>query len=144
MPNRFASIARLAVLAAALLGLAAAVPAQAQAPAAEQAAAKAFIDELSQRAFAALRDPELQGDAQRQRFRELLREGVAIDYVGQILLGRFRRDATPEQLAEYKEIFPEYIIRIYTGRLLQIGDEQLEILNALPQGQRDVMVRTQL
>lgn len=144
MHTPFPLIARLAALAALIMAALTGAPAQAQAPEEEQQAAVQFIRDLSNEAFDALRDDSMNSEQQRERFRALLSEGVAIDYVGQILLGRFRREATPAQLADYQAIFPEYIIRIYSGRILQIGDEQLEILGAAPQGRRDILVRTQL
>lgn len=144
MRNPFSLIAQVAALATLLAVSVFGLPAQAQAPETEQEAAVQFIRDLSDQAFEALRDEAMTGDQQRERFRDMLSKGVAIDYVGQILLGRFRREATPAQLNEYEVIFPEYIINIYSGRILQIGDEQLEILGALPQGKRDVLVRTQL
>ncbi|MFZ5609136.1 MAG: MlaC/ttg2D family ABC transporter substrate-binding protein [Pseudomonadota bacterium] len=133
-------------LAALALGLALIAPqaARAEASAAEQEAAKAFIETLSAKAFEALRDPSLAGAAQRQRFRELLREGVALDFVGMFLLGRFRRDATPAQLADYDHILPEYIVGFYTDQILRIGDEKLEILSTQPAGKSDIYVRSRL
>ncbi len=139
------SLAQLSATALLLLGLLGGTQAAlAQASEAEQEAARQFIADLSDQAFDALRDESMTETQQRQRFRELLSEGVAIDYVGQILLGRFRREASEQQLQTYSEIFPDYIIRIYSSRIVEIGDERLEILGTVPQGRRDVLVRTQL
>ncbi|MGD8325769.1 MAG: ABC transporter substrate-binding protein [Sphingomonadales bacterium] len=119
-------------------------PVWAKATKEQEDAALVFVTDISDRAFEALRDPELEGDAQRQRFRELLLEGVAIDYVAPLLLGRFYRTADEEQITEYRRIFPEYIISFYTDQLLKIGDEELRVIGTQPVGRSDVYVRTEL
>lgn len=138
--------ARLLTLVGVLLAIATfgMTPVKAQASAEQQEAAREFIADISGRAFDALRDPNLTGEEQRQKFRDLLMEGVAIDYVAPFLLGRFRRDADEEQMAEYQRIFPDYIVGFYTDQLLKIGDEELRIVSTQPVGRSDIYVRTQL
>lgn len=119
-------------------------PAWSKASKEQEEAALTFVEEISNRAFDALRDASLEGDERRMRFRELLLDGVAIDYVAPLLLGRFYRSAEDEQIAEYKRIFPDYIISFYTDQLLKIGDEELRMVGTQPVGRSDVYVRTEL
>jgi len=110
----------------------------------QEEAALVFVEDISNRAFNALRDASLEGEARRTQFRQLLLDGVAIDYVAPLLLGRFYRSAEEDQITEYRRIFPDYIISFYTDQLLKIGDEELRIVGTQPVGRSDVYVRTEL
>jgi phospholipid transport system substrate-binding protein len=130
---------------------ASALPAAAQpAPAAVVApetvrASEAFIKDLSDRAFAVLRDRSLKPDAREQRFRTLLRQGFALDIIGDAVLGRSKRVATPDQLKAFNEAFPDFVIRIYATRLTDFSDTSLRVLGSTPVGSRgDLSIRTQV
>ena len=51
------------------------------------------------------------------RFRTLLREGFAVDKIGQFVLGKYRRKATTEELKEFLELFENYIVSLYSTAL---------------------------
>jgi phospholipid transport system substrate-binding protein len=129
------------------LGLATPVQAQTAAPVAatpvNAKAAEAFIKSLSDQAFGVLRDKSL-GEAQREvRFRELLKAGFALDKISTAVLGKNKRTATPEQLANFNKAFPDYVIRIYANRLTEFSDTKIAIAGNVPAGSRgDVAVKT--
>jgi phospholipid transport system substrate-binding protein len=135
------------ILSCAGLGLATPVQAQSTAPVAaapvNAKAAEAFIKQLSDQAFGVLRDKSL-GDAQREsRFRELLKAGFALDKISTAVLGKNKRVATPEQLANFDKAFPDYVIRIYANRLTEFSDTKISIAGSVPAGSRgDVAVKT--
>jgi phospholipid transport system substrate-binding protein len=129
------------------LTLPAANMAQTAAPAAvvmvDAKAAEGFIKKLSDEAFAALRDKSLSASQRETRFRELLRQGFAIDKIGNAVLGKNRRTATPEQLANFNKAFPDYVIRIYANRLTDFSDTKLSLAGTMPAGSRgDIAVKT--
>jgi phospholipid transport system substrate-binding protein len=136
------------MLSCAGLSLAAPVQAQTATSAAVAApvnakAAEAFIKQLSDQAFGVLRDKSLV-DAQREsRFRELLKAGFALDKISTAVLGKNKRTATPEQLANFDKAFPDYVIRIYANRLTEFSDTKIAIAGNVPAGSRgDVAVKT--
>jgi phospholipid transport system substrate-binding protein len=106
-------------------------------------AAEAFIKQLSDQAFGVLRDKSL-GEAQREnRFRELLKAGFALDKISTAVLGKNKRTATPEQLANFDKAFPDYVIRIYANRLTEFSDTKIAVAGSVPAGSRgDVAVKT--
>lgn len=119
-------------------------PAFSKATKEQEEEAQVFVQEISDRAFEALKDVSLQGQERRARFRDILLDGVAIDYVAPFLLGRFYRSADKAQIEEYRRVFPDYIIGFYTDQLLKIGDEELQVVGTQPVGRSDVYVRSQL
>jgi phospholipid transport system substrate-binding protein len=135
----------------ALLPLFFALPAPsvlAQAPAAPVApataqSAQAFIKDLSDRAFAVLRDPKLDQTQREQRFRTMLREGFALDLISDAVLGLNRRTATPTQLSAFNAAFPDYIVRTFTCPLMDNRDATVRVDGTTPVGSRgDVLVKT--
>ncbi|MEX6723012.1 MlaC/ttg2D family ABC transporter substrate-binding protein [Parapedomonas caeni] len=136
------------VLAAMLAAPAVTAPLMATPALAQQAAtvdpkaASGFIQSLSDKAFAVLRDASLSQAQRDQKFRTLLQEGFALDVIGNSVLGTARRTATPEQLRAFHAAFPDYVIRIYATRLTEYGNSQLKVTGTTPAPRGDIYVRT--
>ena len=106
--------------------------------------AEEFIRQLSNDALGILNDTTLTQDERDQAFRDLLKRGFALDYVSRLVLGRHGRTASRAQLAEYDRVFPEYILRIYSSRLTEFGDEEIFVDGTAPAGKRDIYVRSKI
>ena len=118
-------------------------------PAAETAAedpegARAFILALSDDALRVLDDTTLTQQERDDRYRDILSEGFALDYIARLVLGRHGRKATKEQMEEYTRIFPDYILNIYVHRLTEYGDEQFIVSDTAPAGKKDLYVRSEI
>jgi phospholipid transport system substrate-binding protein len=103
-----------------------------------------FVEKLSNDAIEALDDMSLTQDERDHTFRELLRDGFDLDYIGKLSLGRHWRTANTEQRKEYERVFPEYVLSIYSNRLRERGDETFEVINSVPAGKRDLYVRSEI
>lgn len=101
-------------------------------PAASRAAPSAaeFISSLSDQAIQALTQPEIPKDERERRARTLLRENFAIPTIGQWVLGRYWRIATPEEREEYLKLFEDMIITTYVDRFSRYAGESLEVIGA--------------
>jgi phospholipid transport system substrate-binding protein len=106
---------------------------QAAAPASQQAASK-FVDDLSVRAFAVLKDKSLTKNAVRAKFRAMLRDNFALDDIGNRLIRRYRSQITPAQYAAYQSALPEFAINAYTDRLYDYSDADVQPVRTLPRG----------
>ncbi len=126
------------------VALASSAPARAQEAAQDTEGAQAFIQKLSDEAMAIWRDPTITFAEREQKFRDILQRDFAIDFLGQLVLGHYVRTATPEQLKEYYELFPVYIVDKFARRLGDYNNQQIVIGDTAPAGRRDVFVRTTL
>lgn len=106
--------------------------------------AEEFVRQLSNDALGILNDTTLTQSERDQAFRDLLKRGFALDYVGRLVLGRHGRTASRVQLDEYNRVFPEYILRIYSSRLTEYGDEEFLVDGTTPAGKRDIYVRVRI
>jgi len=105
----------------------------APAAASNDTAAGEFIADLSQRAFAVLRETGAK-DAARSRFKVMLRENFAVDETGNRLIRRYRSQITPAQLAAYQAALPEYVVNLYSERLYDYSKATVKIVRTAPHG----------
>ncbi len=121
------------------------VPASATETAAQDPdGARAFIADLADRAMKIWRDPTLTQLEREKGFRDLLYEGFDVNFLARISLGRFVRQMTREQFAEYMRLFPDYIVNKFANRIGEYTNQTIEIGEVVPAGRRDVYVRTTL
>lgn len=141
----------LIALSAGLLALGAAIATSAAQPeagdaaAAEQPdAAREFVETLADRAIEVWKDPTVTEQGREEAFRDLLYDAFAVDFISRLVLGRHYRTASEEQIETYTDLFPEYIIRSFTGRLGNYNDQNIEVQGTAPAGTRDLFVRSRL
>jgi phospholipid transport system substrate-binding protein len=143
MAHFFASVAFRALSLALAVPTFAPVTAVAQTAAANAKTSEVFIKNLSDKAFAVLRDKTLKPADRDLKFRTLLREGFALDVIGNAVLGRHRQTATPAQMQAFHAAFPDYVIRIYASRLTDYSDTVVKVVGSAPAGTRgDLAVKT--
>ena len=106
--------------------------------------ASQFIRQIGDRAIATLRAPDASLAAREARFRSLLSEGFDLAFIGRFVLGRYWRQATPEQRSAYLALFGEYVLKTYSARLGGYAGEGMTILSERPAGTKDVVVSTRI
>ncbi|WP_300539342.1 phospholipid-binding protein MlaC, partial [Sphingosinicella sp.] len=115
---------------------AASLAAQTTAPADNGKAAGTFITELSQRAYAVLRDKSNDKNEVRAQFRTLLKENFAVTDIGNRLIRRHVRTINKQQYQAYQAAFPDYVVDTYTDNLFEFADSELKVVRTVPRGTR--------
>lgn len=106
--------------------------------------AAAFISELAANAVAMVENKS-QTDAEREaEFRRIVRKGFALDVIGRFVVGRYWRQMTADQQEQYQELFAEWLMKSYAGRLGGYRGQTLEVVKSLEAGSQDVFVRTRV
>lgn len=105
--------------------------------------ATAFIDDLGGKAISTLADKSVTDAERESRFRTLFLSAFDVETIGQFVLGRYRRSATPEQIAEFNRLYAEDVVRTYSRRLSQYAGEKLVTLGSQAQDDETV-VRSQI
>jgi len=100
--------------------------------------ARTFIATLGEQAIQVLGPsvPEVQRQA---RFRELFRDDFDIPGIGQFVLGRYWRTATPKEQQDFLGLFQEYLVRAYSARLGAYGGEPFHVTGVRPNGEETVV-----
>ena len=89
--------------------------------------AQAFITGLADQAIAALTPPGISRGERETRARVLLNDNFAVPTIGQFVLGRYWRTATPEERKEYLALFEEMIVVTYVDRFSRYSGERLKV-----------------
>ena len=103
----------------------------------------AFVKALGDRAIELLTSGETGEEEQETRFRSLLREGFAVDKIGQFVLGKYRRKATSEELNEFLRLFEDYIVSLYSSAFRNYSGQTFVVSRVVQtSNQNDTMVVT--
>jgi phospholipid transport system substrate-binding protein len=100
--------------------------------------ARAFVGNLGQQAIQVL-GPSVSPAQRVVRFRELFRNDFDVPGIGQFVLGRYWRTATPQEQQEFLGLFQEYIVRAYSARLGEYGGEPFRVTGTRPAGEETIV-----
>src|SRR5438045_4593862 len=100
--------------------------------------ARAFVANLGNQAIQVL-GPSVSPAQRIARFRQLFQNDFDVPGIGQFVLGRYWRTASPEEQQEFLKLFQEYVVQAYAGRLGEYGGEQLRVTGSRPNGDEIVV-----
>jgi phospholipid transport system substrate-binding protein len=100
--------------------------------------ARSFIATLGQEAIQVL-GPGVPVAQRQARFRELFRNDFDLAGIGQFVLGRYWRVATPQEQQEFLGLFQEYLVRAYSARLGEYGGEPFRVTGVRPNGEETIV-----
>jgi phospholipid transport system substrate-binding protein len=108
--------------------------------------AEAFIHNLATSGVAMLEQKDISHADRDTEFRRLVRKGFALEAIGRFVVGRYWRQMSPDQQAEYQDLFAEWLLKSYANRLGGFEGQRLEIVNSLELQNRnqDIVVRTRV
>lgn len=106
--------------------------------------AEAFVGALAENALETLALQTVSLEVREEEFRRILRDGFALRYIGLLVLGKHRRTATPEEIAEYQLYFGEFVLKKYSALLGGYAGETFVVLGSRPSGRRDVLVKSEI
>jgi phospholipid transport system substrate-binding protein len=94
--------------------------------------AGAFVASLAQEALDQL-TPNSIPEAQRaERFRELMQRGFDAQLISRFVLGRYWRQATEAERAEYVKLFDQLVVQTYSRRLTEFSGARIKVNTVSP------------
>lgn len=112
------------MLGALALMLAVAMP-QAQAASADESVA--FVREIVEEGIPSLTDESLPLEERKAELRRLVDHTFDVERVGQLVLGRYWRQATDEERTRFLELLEEYVVALYASRFDRLAGTDIEI-----------------
>lgn len=101
-----------------------------------------FIRGLGDKAVGQLTGDNLSDADRAERFRVLLLEHFDVPQIGQYVLGRYWRVATPEEQTEYLQLFEDYLVASYSQRFAEYTGEAFEVVSSRTQSDNLELVRS--
>src|SRR3954463_10651368 len=95
--------------------------------------ARGFIAALGNQAIQVL-GPGVPQAQRIARFRQIFQSDFDVPGIGQFVLGRYWRVATPEEQQEFLRLFQEYIVQSYAARLGEYGGEPVPVIRRAARG----------
>ena len=92
-----------------------------------------FIKSLSDRAITTLTDSDITAEERREQFRNLFREGFAVDGIARFALGRYWRGASKQEREEYLVLFEDVIVTTWADRFSEYSGQAFEVRGATDQ-----------
>ncbi|WP_410473827.1 phospholipid-binding protein MlaC [Guyparkeria sp. TX1] len=111
-------------------------PNEAQARELVESTAEAVIAEIRENQAAVEADPE----ALLEIVDRLLLPHVDSERMTRLVLGRYYRQASPAQRAQFNKEFQRLLVRTYAGPLSELGNQEIEIVGTKPGGVDDELV----
>ncbi len=108
------------------------------------AGAGKFIQSLANRSIAELTEDGLSTGERRKRFRVILNNEFAVKTIGRWVLGRYWRQATDAQRAEYLKLFENLLVVTYADRFADYKGEKLSVIKSMAKGKKDIVVFTKI
>lgn len=121
--------------------LATALPRAGGASARNATDAGSFVTTLAQDAIDQLAAPNLSEGERDTRFRKLFLDGFDVPLIARFVLGRYWRQATEAERAEYLRLFDELVVQTYARRFNEFNTARLRLLSvSRPNEDNDVIV----
>jgi phospholipid transport system substrate-binding protein len=108
------------------------------------ASPKEFIQRLGDRTVAILNEPQSQNAQKLKQLKALLDESTDLALVGRLVMGRYWREASQAQKADYLKLFTALVMQTMAERFSWYTGETFEITDAKPVDERDTMVSTRI
>ena len=102
--------------------------------------AQEFIEDMASRGLAFLENPSLSKADQKEEFKYLLNDSFDLRTIGRFALGRYWRQASPEQREEYFEKFESMVVNSYAERFDDYQGQKLVVNNARADSENDTIV----
>jgi phospholipid transport system substrate-binding protein len=89
--------------------------------------AEKFVAKLGETALGMVTNKDLVGDARREEFRKLLQANFDMAWIGQFVLGKHWRRASPDQRETYLKLFEESVVFTYTNQFDEYSGQTFEV-----------------
>jgi phospholipid transport system substrate-binding protein len=104
--------------------------------------ATAFIQTAGNDLVTAINDPRLDLTARRDKVAQILRRTIDIEGTGRFILGRYVRQASPTELAEYNRLFDDIIVRNLSARFGEYRGVKFSLGRSQQRTEEDALVNT--
>ena len=111
---------------------------------ATEAPAGQFIQDIGNRAIAAMANTSLSHDQRMKDYRKILQDSFDFETIGHFVLGRAWATATPDQQKTFMQLFQDIVLQTYGDRLNFYSGEKFQVKGVRQENDRDSMVSSEI
>jgi phospholipid transport system substrate-binding protein len=79
-----------------------------------------------------------------QELTKLFESSVDINWIATFVLGSYSHDVSPEQTAEYNELYHKFLLKSYVPKFKQYTNQKIVIINTQPESAGEFVVQTEI
>jgi len=106
--------------------------------------AKRYVNDLGGKVLAIISNSGESDDAKEKKLIGIFNQNVDTEWMSHFVLGRYYRQATPEQLAKYKDLYRQYVIESYVPKFRQYTGEKFQVTGVRQDGDGEYLVQTEI
>lgn len=106
--------------------------------------AEVFMSNIGERVINLLTDKSITTNERADQFREILESKFNVKSIGKFVLGRYWKQATPEERDKFLNLFKETTVSSYSTRFKDYTSEKFEILGSRPESDGGITVLSRL
>ena len=107
--------------------------------------AEAFVKNLTQEGIEQLINSNVSAAEKKARFTKLFNEDLDLDFIGKFVLGRYWRTATPQQRADFIDVYRKLNIQTWSARFDEFKGKHFEFMGTETSKSADqIFVNTQV
>jgi len=92
--------------------------------------AEAFMAQMGERVISLVGDKSISSEERTQQFREILETNFNMKSIGKFVLGRYWKQATPEQKEHFLDLFKAVTVASYAARFQEYTSEKFEVIGS--------------
>lgn len=111
-------------------------------PAYADAESEAYVARNASEALATLNDPKMTAAQRTEAFSRYMDKFTDINAVSNLVIGKYARRFTPDELARYRKVFRTYALAVYEAQLDAYRGEAVEVTGSIDRTPTDSIVST--
>jgi len=108
------------------------------------AEAETFMSDIGKKVIDLLTDKSISDHERADQFRDILETKFNVKAIGKFVLGRYWKQASPEERERFLNLFKETTVASYATRFKEYTSERFEILGSRPEPDGGITVFTQI
>ena len=106
--------------------------------------AKTFMSDMGTKVIALLTNPSISNQERADEFRIILEKDFNLKAIGKFVLGRYWKQATPEEKKSFLNLFKETTVATYASRFKDYTSEKFEVLSCQCEADGGVIVSSRI
>lgn len=109
-----------------------------------EAAAGKYIDSVGTKALTTISDTSIPAEKKRATLEKLFQDNLDFDWVGKFVMGRFWREATPDQKTRYLNAYRNFLTKHYTARFSEYTSGNFKVTGSKDLGKDESLVSMEI
>lgn len=105
---------------------------------------EAYVEENANEVLRTLNDPSLDAEDRTEAFSRYMDQFTDLDAVSNFVIGRYARQFSEAELADYRQAFRTYALAVYENELDRYRGESVEVIGSFDRTPRDSIVNTRI